>query len=72
MLWIRYSKPFAATEEIVAEITPVLTRHIVEGNPPLDFAGYRATGGYEPMRLAVETMPPNKDFSYKHLRAHET
>ena len=60
MLWIRYSKPFAATEEIVAEITPVLTRHIVEGNPPLDFAGYRATGGYEPMRLAVETLPPNK------------
>ena len=47
-------------EEIVAEITPVLTRHIVEGNPPLDFTGYRATGGYEPMRLAVETLSPRK------------
>ena len=47
-------------EEIVAEITPVLTRHIVEGSPPLDFTGYRATGGYEPMRLAVETLSSRK------------
>jgi len=42
----------------VAEITPVLTRHIVAGRDPLDFAGYGAAGGYEALRKAVQTMAP--------------
>ncbi len=44
----------------MAEIIPVLTRHIVEGGPPLDLAGYRAVGGYESLRKAVLEMTPEQ------------
>ncbi len=57
---MRFWRPFAAAATIVAEITPVLTRHIVAGKPPLDLAGYRAVGGYESARRAVETMSPDE------------
>ena len=39
----------------MAEITPVLTRHITAGEPPLDLEGYRRVGGYESMRRAIES-----------------
>ncbi len=44
----------------VAEITPVLTRYIVAGEPPLDLAGYRAVGGYEALRKAVSELAPER------------
>lgn len=44
----------------MAEIIPVLTRHIVAGRPPLDLAGYRAVGGYDSLRKAIEEMTPEQ------------
>jgi len=44
----------------VAEITPVLTRHITAGQPPLDLAGYERVGGYDSMRQAIESMAPER------------
>ena len=44
----------------MAEITPVLTRHITEGQAPLDLADYQRVGGYEPMRRAIESMAPER------------
>jgi NADH-quinone oxidoreductase subunit F len=44
----------------MAEITPVLTRHIAAGRPPLDFADYSAAGGYEALRKAVQKMAPGE------------
>ena len=42
----------------MAEITPVLTRHIVAGQPPLDLAGYREVGGYAGATRAIESISP--------------
>jgi len=53
-----FSRRRATTGATLADITPVLTRHIAAGRPPLDFAGYRATGGYDAARQAIETMAP--------------
>ena len=44
----------------MAEITPVLTRHITAGQPPLDLAGYERVGGYDSMRQAIESMAPER------------
>lgn len=44
----------------MAEITPVLTRHIAAGKSPLDLAGYRRVGGYESMCRAIESMAPEQ------------
>jgi NADH-quinone oxidoreductase subunit F len=44
----------------VAEITPVLTRHIVPGRPPLELVAYRDAGGYEGLRQAVQSMSPEQ------------
>jgi NADH-quinone oxidoreductase subunit F len=44
----------------LAEITPVLTRHISEGQSPLDLGGYQKVGGYESLRRAVESLSPER------------
>ena len=44
----------------MAEITPVLTRHIDAARPPLDLAGYRAVGGYEGLTKVVRDLSPEE------------